>query len=53
LLIRDTLYGSKERVVWMDSLRRLLKLGCPKILLFLAGLIYLQRLKGQMTFANY
>lgn len=31
---KDALYGSKERVRWMNGVRRLIKLGCTKNLVF-------------------
>lgn len=34
---RDALYNTKERILWMNSLRRLLKLGCAKILVVSSG----------------
>ncbi|ELA41483.1 uncharacterized protein VICG_01467 [Vittaforma corneae ATCC 50505] len=37
ICIRDALYGSREKILWMNSLRRLLKLGCARILVVSTG----------------
>lgn len=37
LLLKDTLYNAKDRILWMNSLRRLLKLGCHKNLVISSG----------------
>jgi RNase P/RNase MRP subunit p30 len=45
MVLRDALYSSKERVVWMNSLRRLLKLGCAKNLVISSGASIFTELK--------
>lgn len=37
LILREALYGSKDRIIWMNTLRRLLKLGCAKNLIISSG----------------
>jgi RNase P/RNase MRP subunit p30 len=37
MIIRDTLYSSKDRIIWMNCLRKLLKLGCSKNLIISSG----------------
>lgn len=45
LTLRDTLYGSNERIVWMNSLRRLIKLGCSRNLVISSGARYFTEIK--------
>lgn len=46
ICIRDALYGPKEKILWMNSLRRLLKLGCAKILVVSTGAQLFTELRG-------
>jgi RNase P/RNase MRP subunit p30 len=32
ILIKEALYGSKDRIVWMNNVRRLLKFGCSLVI---------------------
>lgn len=45
MVLRDALYSSKERVAWMSSLRKLLKLGCAKNLVISSGASIFTELK--------
>lgn len=45
MVLKDALYSSKERVVWMNSLRKLIRLGCAKNLVISSGASVFTELK--------
>lgn len=46
ICIKEALYDSKEKIFWMNSVRRLLKLGCAKILVVSSGASIFTELKN-------
>lgn len=46
ICLRDALYGQKERIQWMSSLRKLLKIGASKILVISSGAQVFTELKS-------
>jgi len=46
MCLRDALYSPKERIQWMNSIRRLLKLGGGKILVISSGAQFFTELKS-------
>lgn len=46
LVIRDTLYTGKERINWMNSLRRLLRFGCASLVVISSGAAVATELKS-------
>lgn len=44
--LRDALYNSKDRIQWLNAVRRLLKLGCKRNLVVSSGAIISTELKS-------
>ena len=48
LIIKDALYSGKERIIWMNNIRRLLKFGCLKQLIISSGASVFTELKSSI-----
>lgn len=45
MVLRDTLYNSKERIAWMNAMRKLVRLGCTRNLVISSGATIFTELK--------
>lgn len=48
LLIKDALYNGKDRIAWMNNIRRLLKFGCSRTLIISTGATVFTELKSSV-----